>query len=228
MRPVDTRLPVAKFEQKLPLAVLDPHHAYVRLEPIALPPETTQVEFSVRLVEPAGSAAPQDLPNITIVNDADFHDPIGLLVSSDGKKVFTLSPTEDALLAVSVPGGRVERVAVGDGPRAMTRFRDPNGREWIAIVHAFSPELRLLASEAPAAAQQRFIAPASATAVVIDPQRDFALAADACAIRWWRWMAHAGREVWRAAVPPNPGVLALAEGKNGPVVAVGQSCRPAR
>jgi len=222
VRPVDTRLPVAKFEQRLRLAVLDPHHAYVRLEPIALPPETTQIEFSVRLVQSAGDSAPQDATNITIVNDADFHDPTGLIVSGDGKKVFTLSPTEDALLAVSVPSGRVERVAVGDGPRAMTHFRDPNGREWIAVVHAFSPELRLLASEAPAAAQQRFIAPASATAVVIDPQRDFALVAEhardtVVALD----LAHAGREVWRTAVPPNPGVLALAEGKSGPVVAVG-------
>ena len=193
---------------------MDARHAFARLPgDLALSAGLSRAVVPVRLRDRKGALLP-GRASLTVVHDTGFPDPTALVAARSGR-LFALSTPTDELWAIDPEGGAVQRIPMGDGPSALATYVDALGHEWVAVAHRFSPELWILSATEPAAAPRKLAAVAGASglalaegvAYVAERTRSTVVALDLAT----------GRSLWRVAVPPHPGPLAVA----GPLLAVG-------
>jgi DNA-binding beta-propeller fold protein YncE len=199
----------------LPLTVVDERHAYVRLPALSVGPAGQTQTVELKLQE-AGVKHVRGT-KLTVVDDARFPDPFGLATSRDGKHVFAISQTSDALYVRETAGGQMQALAVADGPRAIAPWHDGK-RDLIVVGYAFAPRLDIFLAEGPKE-QGRRVVPGveGVTALAIDSKRHLAFVAEEIGDSVVAIDLQSGERRWRTPVRPNPGALAVA----GTVVAVG-------
>ena len=205
------------FDRDVKVTALDARHAYARLSGLSLPASTVETTITVTLsrlqdFQVSGEA------KLTVVNDSEFPDLISLTCSADGRFAFAASTTTDKLIAVDLASHHLTEISVADGPSALSNWIDADRREWIAVTHAFAPELHLISASGPGEQRRVLPAPASATGLAIDRESGVAYVAEhardsVSALK----LAENGRVLWRALVAPNPRALAIA----GDLLAVG-------
>ncbi|HZI10485.1 MAG TPA: MtsA protein [Myxococcus sp.] len=192
------------LSRELPLTVVDAGHAYARLPAgLALPEDLPQVVVEARLV-PGGEGS----ASLTVVNDAAFPDLTGMALAPDGRTLFIASTPTDTVFALDVEGGRVERLAVGDGPSALATYNDAGGRPWLGVAHRYAPELRLYPLDAPGSAPTVLPAPWGALGLEVDGARGVAFVAEHLKDSVRALALADGRERWATPVDPNPRALA--------------------
>ena len=205
------------FDRDVAATVTDEQHAYLRLSGLEIPAASAEATTAVTISPLEGAQVAGDA-KLTVVNDSQFPDLIALAASRNGKYVFAASITTDKLLSLELESKRLNEISVGDGPSALSSWIDPEGREWIAVVHAFAPELQLVSVDGPGRERRVLPAPSYATGLTIDPNLSIAYVAEharntVTALK----LAERGRVVWRAPVSPNPRALAIV----GDALAVG-------
>ncbi len=197
---------------ELPLTVVDSRHAHARLPAgLGLPVEQVQAVVTVRLAGPP-ELAPEGEARLTVVNDTAFPDLKGLVLSPDGRTLFIASPPTDTVYALDVASGRVESLAAGDGPSALSTYKDTGGRSWLAVAHRWSGALHLYALDAPGSAPRVLPAPAGARGLSVDGTRGVAFLAEHVRDTVQALSLEDGRAVWTARVDPNPRELARWKG----------------
>lgn len=205
------------FDRDVKVTALDERHAYARLGDLRLPAATVETTIAVTL-SPRGGLQASGEAKLTVVNDGEFPDLIALARSGDGKFAFAASSTTDKLIAVDLASHQLTEIKVADGPSALSNWTDSDGREWIAVTHAFAPELHLISAGRPGEQRRVVPAPASATGLAIDGESGVAYVAEHARDSVSALMlAENGRVLWRAGVGPNPRALAIA----GDLLAVG-------
>jgi len=137
---------------------------------LVVPAGKSTVALDVHLIAPDGVALP-GAATLTVVDDVGFAVPAALELSGDGARAFVASPTTDELWVFPRDGTPVSAVKVGDGPRALARWRDAAGAEWIVVAHEYAAELRLVPAAAPAGPQVVIPVSASAEGVAVDGAR---------------------------------------------------------
>jgi hypothetical protein len=208
------------FDRELSTTVLDVNHAFARLPAdLDIPPARSQQTITLSLI---GSSTPSTGPGIStvtamIVNDSHFPDLIALTLSHDGKMAFAASLTTDVVYAIDWRESQVSNIAVGDGPSALSTWVDPNGREWLVVVHEFVGKLLLISADGKKE-QKALPAPAYATGLVVDQSAHTAYVAEhatdsVVALK----LSEGARVLWQTPVQPNPRALAVA----GKFLAVG-------
>ncbi|WP_181790493.1 MtsA protein [Myxococcus llanfairpwllgwyngyllgogerychwyrndrobwllllantysiliogogogochensis] len=195
------------LSRELPLTVVDSAHAFARLPAgLALPEDLPQVVVEVRLVADGGAPVEGSAP-LTLVNDSAFPDLMGMVASPDGRTLFVVSPPTDTVYSLDVGSGRVERLAVGDGPSALATWKDARGRSFLGVVHRFQPELRVFALDSES--EPRVLpAPLGASGLEVDGARGVAFIAEQVRDTVRAVSLEDGRERWAAPVDPNPRALA--------------------
>ncbi|WP_368669019.1 YncE family protein, partial [Corallococcus sp. CA053C] len=202
----------APFARELPLTVVDARHAYARLPAdLALPAGTAQVDVQLSLAASTGPR-PAGTARLTVVNDAAFPDLTSVALAPDGRTLFVASPPTDTVFALDVESGRVEAMAVGDGPSALATWKDPGGHPWLGVAHQSDAGLWLYALDARERKPRAVPAPAGVWGLEVDGARGVAFVAEHV-----RDTVHAlaladGREQWSAPVDPNPRALARLKG----------------
>src|SRR5262249_43259952 len=147
----------------IPITPRGPDEAYARLpSDLALPERTSEIEVPVSIEGGRGEA------RLVLINDARFPDPFALALSPDGKKIAAISPTTDEMVIWDLEAKKRDQVATGDGPSALATFRGPAGENLVALVHSFSPELRVYDLDRAVAPVRTIFAPVYATAIAID------------------------------------------------------------
>jgi DNA-binding beta-propeller fold protein YncE len=193
------------FGRRLPLTVLDAHHAYARLPAdLTLPKATVQVAVPLHLSR-ALSAPPVTL---LVVNDQGFPDLTSLVATPDGSRVWAASVTTDELVGVDPKTGAVTVVPGGDGPSALAAWAS-SGKQWLAVAHAWAPEV-WVCDGLTGAHLQTLPAPANATGVVVDGARGLILVTEHAKDSVVALSLVDGSVRWHADVAPNPKALALA------------------
>lgn len=228
-RPGDTVVasgPEPDANRLLPTDFVDGGHLTARLPP-ALPLPTQQTFGTVRLsVRRADGTTSPAAYALRVVNDATFPDPRAIATDREGNRVFVASTSTDAVWWIDAPRGErptaPRPIAVGDGPRALDRWTDPQGRDWLVVVHGLEPTLWLLPMDHPDAAPRVLTVDGFALedVVVTAPRRGQAIAwvtsrgTDAVhAIR-----LEDGAEVARHPVGVDPGPLAVGRRRDGGAV----------
>jgi sugar lactone lactonase YvrE len=192
------------LSRELPLTVVDAGHAYARLPAgLALPEDVPQVVVEARLLPGGEGSAP-----LTVVNDAAFPDLTGMALAPDGRTLFIASTPTDTVFALEVEGGRVERLAVGDGPSALATYNDAGGRPWLGVAHRYAPELRLYPLDAPGSAPTVLPAPWGVLGLEVDGSGGVAFVAEHLKDSVRALSLTDGRERWATPVDPNPRALA--------------------
>ena len=205
------------LNRNIPIAVLDPQHAFLRLpDDLDLPAPQPQVTVKLTLTDTEGNGVPGSA-DLTVVNDRHFPDLVALAVSRDGNLAFAVSTTTDAVYAVELQSKKVTKIVVGDGPSAIARWEDPGGSEWMVVAHEFAPEIRLVSVEGPGKDQRVLSAPSYATGIVINAETNAAYIAEHARDSVTSVTLPDSRVLWRTAVDPNPRAMTIA----GPVLAVG-------
>jgi DNA-binding beta-propeller fold protein YncE len=193
------------FGRKLPVTVLDAHHAYARLPAdLTLPKATVQVAVPLHLSR-ARSAPPVTL---LVVNDQGFPDLTSLVATPDGARVWAASVTTDELVGVDPKTGAVSVVPAGDGPSALATWASA-GKQWLAVAHAWAPEV-WVCDGLTGARVRTLPAPAYATGLVVDSTRGLVLVTEHAKDSVVALSLVDGSVRWRAEVAPNPKALALA------------------
>lgn len=207
----------APFGTEIPLTVDDDGHASAVLPAgLTLPPETTEAEAPLTLVDAQGAALGEPL-RLMVVNDTGFIDVQGLVATSDLAWAVTASAPTDELFFLETATGKVERVPVGDGPQAIAKAV-LDGVEHVVVAHRYGPELRVLPLRPgadgkrtqrtlPGPAHAWALAVADGVAYVGEHARDTLVAVDLTD----------GKTRWTAPLVPNPRGIAIA----GDDVAVG-------
>jgi hypothetical protein len=199
------------FSRRIPLAVRGPSEAYAVLPAdLSLPAELAEERITLTLSEGGGEAA------LVLVNDRAFADPTALALTPDGRFIAALSGPTDELVVYDTQTKKQTRVATGDGPSGLAGFQGPQGLPFFAVVHAFSPELRLYRADAPKGPPQFFPAPTQATGVVVEGETAYVAERIDDTVRALDLSA-GGKERWRTAVAPDPRALLWAP----PGIAVG-------
>jgi DNA-binding beta-propeller fold protein YncE len=147
--------------------VIDDEHATVRLrlDGVVHPRRSvTRVRIAVDGSDDRGAA-------LRVVNDSRFPVLEDFEVDLDGRRFFVASASTDAVWIVSRDGAPPRLVRVGDGPRALTRYRDERGRWWLVILHQFAAELWLLPFDDPDAVPIRIPVPPDPQDVTVDSDR---------------------------------------------------------
>jgi sugar lactone lactonase YvrE len=220
----------APLSRELPLTVVDARHAYARLPAdLALPEGLAQVDVQLSLAASAGPR-PTGTARLTVVNDAAFPDLMGMALSPDGRTLFVASPPTDTVFALDVASGRVEAMAVGDGPSALATWRDGAGRPWLGVVHQSGAGLWLYTLDAKERTVQVLPAPVGAWGLEVDGAKGVAFVAEHVRDTVRALDLKDGRERWAAPVDPNPramarlkGLLAVGSLQTGQVVLLNQA-----
>lgn len=186
--------------QALPLTVLDERHAFTRL-PAGLP-LGTQSEV---LVEVSVSGA-NGRATLRLINDTTFPDLTALARSKDGAFLFAASGTTDTVFRLERATKQVTPIAVSDGPAALGTWSDPDGEEWLVVVHQFAPELQLVKMKEPTV-KRAVPAPSYAAGLAISG--DVAFVAEHARDTVSAISLTTGTEAWRTPVMPNPRELAV-------------------
>jgi DNA-binding beta-propeller fold protein YncE len=195
----------------VPTVFVDEHHlAAVIPSGTKMSPGTREVHVSLRLFGGDGRQA-KGGPGLVIVNDLGFETPYALELSSDGKDAFVASPSTDEVWVVHRDGRPLAAVKVGDGPRALARWKNE-----IVVAHEYAGELRLLDEKdprrqrtipIPGGAQELAVDEAAGRAYVTDHRLDVVHVVD----------LPAGRVTRDLPVGVNPRAVSLA----GPRLVVG-------
>ena len=199
----------APFTRELPLTVVDARHAYARLPAdLTLPAGTAQVDVQLSLTASTGPR-PVGTTRLTVVNDAAFPDLTSLALAPDGRTLFVASAPTDTVFALDVESGRVEAMAVGDGPTALATWKDKGGHPWLGVAHQSDARLWLYALDTPERKARTVPAPPGVWGLEVDGV--------AYVAEHVRDTVHAlaladGRERWSAPVDPNPRALARLKG----------------
>ncbi|MCP3162955.1 MtsA protein [Myxococcus qinghaiensis] len=195
------------LSRELPLTVVDSSHAFTRLpSDVTLPEDVPQVVVEVRLVSDGGAPV-EGSAQLTVVNDRAFPDLTGMVASPDGRTLFIVSPPTDTVYSLDVGTGRVERLAVGDGPSALATWRDARGQSFLGVVHRYQPELRVFALDS--ASEPRVLpAPLGASGLEVDGAKGVAFVAEQVRDTVRALSLQDGREMWAVPVDPNPRALA--------------------
>jgi len=200
------------FARTLALDVVDSHHAYARLPAdLTLPASTVQVAVPLHLSRALSAPA----VTLLVVNDLGFPDLTSLAATPDGARVWAASVTTDELLGVDPRTGAVNVAPGGDGPSALATF-SADGKQWLAVAHAFIPEV-WLCDGLTGVHVRTLAAPANATGLVVDVGRGLLLLAEHATDSVVALSLADGKVRWRTPVAPNPKALALA----GDVLLVG-------
>ncbi len=195
------------LSREVPLVVVDAGHAYARLPAgLALPEDMPQVVVEARLAGGEGSA------RLSLVNDAAFPDLTAMALAPDGRTLFIASPPTDSVFMLDVRSGRVERLAVGDGPSALDTYNDATGKPWLAVAHRYQPELWLYPLDLPGSAPKVLPAPPGVHGLEVDGARGVAFVAEHVRDRVHALSLADGKVRWAAAVDPNPRALARWKG----------------
>lgn len=147
--------------------VIDDGHATVRLRlDGVVHPRTplTRVRIAVAGGTDRGAV-------LHVVNDSRFPELEDLEVDPDGRRFFVASVSTDEVWVVSRDGAMPRRLRVGDGPRALGRYRDEAGRWWLVILHQFAAELWLVPFDDLDAAAIRIATPPDPQGVAVDSDR---------------------------------------------------------
>ncbi|WP_239470897.1 MtsA protein [Archangium violaceum] len=200
------------LSRELPLTVLDSRHAYVRLpSDLGIPAEQVQAVVTARLAGPP-EVETEGEASLTVVNDAAFPDLTEMVLSPEGGTLFIASPPTDTVFALDVASGRVERLAAGDGPSALSTYKDTGGRPWLAVAHRWAGALHLYSLGVPGSAPRVLPAPAGALGLVVDGARGVAFVAEHVRDSVHALSLEDGHAVWTARVDPNPRQLARWKG----------------
>ncbi|NVJ21758.1 MtsA protein [Myxococcus sp. AM011] len=200
------------LSRELPLTVVDSSHAFTRLpSDVTLPEDMPQALVEARLVSGGGAPGEGTLLEgsawLTIVNDRAFPDLTGMVASPDGRTLFIVSPPTDTVYSLDVGTGRVERLAVGDGPSALATWKDARGQSFLGVVHRYQPELRVFALDS--ASEPRVLpAPLGASGLEVDGAKGVAFVAEQVRDTVRALSLEDGREKWAVPVDPNPRALA--------------------
>ncbi|MBL8953335.1 MAG: MtsA protein [Myxococcaceae bacterium] len=175
------------------LTALDDGHAFGRLPPgMKLPADQFMVFHEVKVDGVATGL------KLKVVNDTAF--PVLGALAVNGAKAYVASSTEDVVYAVDLATKQVSAIAVGDGPSALAAWRDG-----VAVVHRYSPEVKLIAADGsvmtlPGPAYAAAALTAGDVLYVAEHTLDTVSALD---------LSAEAKELWRTPVAPNPGTLAL-------------------
>lgn len=207
----------APLAREVPLTVVDARHAYARLPPdLALPAGTFQADVQLSLAASTGPQ-PTGTARLTVVNDKAFPDLMAMALSPDGRTLFVASPPTDTVFALDVASGRVEAMAVGDGPSALATWTDAGGHPWLGVAHQWDAGLWLYALDAPERQARVVPAPAGAWGLAVDGAKGVAFVAEHIRDAVHALALEDGREKWVRAVDPNPRAMAV----RGGLLAVG-------
>ncbi|HEY0095812.1 MAG TPA: MtsA protein, partial [Archangium sp.] len=217
------------LSRELALTVVDARHAYARLPlGLVLPEDQVQAVVTVRLAGPP-EVAPEGEARLTLVNDAAFPDLMAMALAPDGRTLFLASPPTDTVFALDVASGRVESLAVGDGPSALATYNDAQGRSWLAVAHRYVGALHLYPLDRPGSTPRVLPAPVGAQGLVVDGTRGVAFVAEHVRDSVHALSLEDGHAVWMAPVDPNPrelvrwkGLLAVGSLQTGQVVLLRQ------
>ncbi|NOJ96057.1 MtsA protein [Corallococcus coralloides] len=218
----------APLSREVPLTVVDARHGYARLPPdLKLPEGTFQTDVQLSLA--ATGPRPTGTTRLTLVNDAAFPDLMAVALSPDGRTLFVASPPTDTVFALDVASGRVEAMAVGDGPSALATWKDAGGHPWLGVAHQYGAELWLYALDAPERKARVVHAPPGVWGLEVDGAKGVAFVAEHHRDTVRALALEDGREKWSAAVDPNPramarwnGLLAVGSLQTGQVVLLRQ------
>jgi hypothetical protein len=195
--------------------VIDDEHATVRvrLDGVVHPRRSlTRVRMTVAGTEDRGTS-------LRVVNDSRFPVLEDLEVDPDGERFFVASASTDEVWILSRDGAPPRRVRVGDGPRALTRYRDEGGRWWLMILHQFAAELWLLPFDDPNAAPIRVPVPPDPQDVAVDSARHRAYVTSRFTDAVHVIDLQRRREIEASPVGVNPRAVAL--GRRGSLLLVG-------
>lgn len=195
--------------------VLDDSHGTVRvrLDGVVAP------NRSLTRVRIAAAGAGDRGVAIRVVNDSGFPVLTDLEVDPAGERFFVASATTDELWVVSRDGSPPRRMAVGDGPRALARYRDDRGRWWLVVLLALADELRLIPFDDLGHAPIRIAVPPDAGHVAVDSGRQRAYVTSRFSDAVHVLDLAERREAGTIAVGVNPQPVAL--GRHGTLLVVG-------
>jgi DNA-binding beta-propeller fold protein YncE len=166
------------YSTEVPCALVDKGHA------TALLPATksfatggsSEAAASAKLVSAQGQPGEGEV-KLAVIDDVGFPQPTGLIAASDGKRAFAVSPTTDEVWVYHLDGAPVERIPVGDGPRALGLTGSAAG-ERLVVAHEFAAELRLLDAANPGAPQKTLPVAAGAIGLAVDAGLELAFVAN--------------------------------------------------
>ena len=195
--------------------VVDGAHAivHVRLDGVVRanrPP--TRVRISAAGTEDRGVG-------VRVVNDSSYPVLTDLEVDPAGERFFVASATTDELWIVFRDGSAPRRLPVGDGPRALARYRDERGRWWLVVLLQFAAELRLVPFDDVEQAPIRIAVPPDTEDVVVDSDRQRAYVTSRFTDAVHVIDLVKRREIGTVAVGVNPRPVAL--GRHGTLLVVG-------
>lgn len=188
--------PPAKL--RLPLVVVDDSHAFTRLPAGVDLGLTSEAVVEVSLEGASGRA------ELRFINDTRFPDLVTMAQTRDGKWLVVASTTEDVVYALELSTKKVTRIAVADGPSALTAL----GASAIVVGHLFSSELRVIdlsavpftVTSAPALKLTASLLTDGDTIYLAEHARDTVSALDS---------KNGFAERWRTPVAPNPRAMAV-------------------
>ena len=191
----------APLNLSLKLTVLDERHAWARL-----PAHVAVGSFPEAAIDVAVSRA-EGKAQLRLINDTTFPDLTALARSRDGAVLFALSGTTDTVFRVELASKQVTALPMGDGPSALGTWVDPEGSEWLAVLHFYEGSLVLVKMNEPSV-KRTLPAPSFAAGLVIhegkafiaEQARDSVIAIELAS----------GKELWRTPVAPNPRELVVA------------------
>jgi DNA-binding beta-propeller fold protein YncE len=195
--------------------VVDGSHATVRvrLDGFVRPDRSlTRVRIAAADTDDRGAG-------IRVVNDSTFPVLIDLELDPAGERFFIASVSTDDVWIVSRDGSAPRRLPVGDGPRALARYRDERGRWWLVVLLQFAAELRLVPFDDVEQAPIRIAVPPDSQDVVVDSDRRRAYVTSRFTDAVHVVDLAERREVGVIAVGVNPRPVAL--GRRGTLLVVG-------
>lgn len=154
----------------LPTVFLDERHLAARIPAgLPAPPQAAMAIYRAHLVTSKGKPVP-GIVRLIVVNDADFVEPMDLLVGEDGKRLFVASKTTDTVFSIDRKTGRVDAVPVCDGPVSLAPYTDGGGEPYVVVACVHTPALWLLDARAPLMRRPRVVpGPRRAQAVRLGP-----------------------------------------------------------
>jgi DNA-binding beta-propeller fold protein YncE len=161
------RIDGAGRSETLAVNVIDDTHATVRLRLDGF----VRPDRSLGLVRISASDAVERAAHIRVANDTGFPVLADLEVDPAGQRFFVASTSTDEVWIVPRDGSAPSRLRVGDGPRALARYRDDDGRWWLVILHEFDHDLWLLPFDDVQQTPIRIAVPPDPQDVVVDSER---------------------------------------------------------
>lgn len=215
-------------DRTLETAFLDAEHLTARMPAdLSLPRKTPAIELPVHLVDEDGKRVAGE-GKLMVINDLSYAVPTALATSPGGGQVIVATPATDALWVRALGGEAaaggadvVRRVPVGDGPVALSAYRDAAGAGMLAVLHADAGEVWLMALPALDGALRRIPVGRGATDLHVRPPTRGASGRLYVSLPSLGVVdAHdlaTGERLWRTATGPRPSVLGGVGGVGGEV-----------